>query len=104
MKREVELRTPHTTQAGTAITLTLTVQAEELPDSNYAVVHLAVIPEVRTIICVCVYKCTEQLEKRHRLGAHTKTVSVDTVLSVTQFMGLLSHMRIRHYKCLNVVM
>ncbi|XP_043119942.1 von Willebrand factor A domain-containing protein 7 [Puntigrus tetrazona] len=43
-KREVELRTPHTAQAGTAITLTLTVQAEDLPQ-NYAVVHLAVIPE-----------------------------------------------------------
>lgn len=71
MKREVELRTPHTAQAGTAITLTLTVQAEDLTDSNYAVVHLAVIPEVRTIMCV--YKCTEQLEKRHRLGALTRT-------------------------------
>ncbi|XP_016132174.1 von Willebrand factor A domain-containing protein 7 [Sinocyclocheilus grahami] len=45
VKREVELRTPHTAQAGTAITLTLTVQAEDLPDSNYAVVHLAVILE-----------------------------------------------------------
>ncbi|KAF4101637.1 hypothetical protein G5714_018069 [Onychostoma macrolepis] len=47
VKREIELRTPHTAQAGTAITLTLTVQAEDLPDSfiNYAVVHLAVIPE-----------------------------------------------------------
>ncbi|XP_042599631.1 von Willebrand factor A domain-containing protein 7 [Cyprinus carpio] len=45
VKREVELRTPHTAQAGTAITLTLIVHAEDLPDSNYAVVHLAVILE-----------------------------------------------------------
>lgn len=49
VKREVELRTPHTAQTGRAITLTLTVQAEDTPDSNYAVVHLIVIPEVRTI-------------------------------------------------------
>lgn len=49
VKREVELRTPHTAQTGRAITLTLTVQAEDSPDSNYAVVHLTVIPEVRTI-------------------------------------------------------
>ncbi|XP_048024996.1 von Willebrand factor A domain-containing protein 7 [Megalobrama amblycephala] len=45
VKREVELRTPHTAQTGRAITLTLTVQAEDSPDSNYAVVHLTVIPE-----------------------------------------------------------
>ncbi|XP_052438590.1 von Willebrand factor A domain-containing protein 7 [Carassius gibelio] len=45
VEREVELRTPHTAQPGTAITLTLTVYAEDLPDSNYAVVHLAVILE-----------------------------------------------------------
>lgn len=45
VKREVEIRTPHTTQTGKAITLTLTVQAEDSPDSNYAVVHLTVIPE-----------------------------------------------------------
>lgn len=49
VKREVELRTPYTAQIGTAITLTLTVQAEDIPESNYAVVHLTVIPEVRTI-------------------------------------------------------
>ncbi|RXN15629.1 von Willebrand factor A domain-containing 7-like protein [Labeo rohita] len=46
VKREVELRTPYTAQIGTAITLTLTVQAEDIPESNYAVVHLTVIPEV----------------------------------------------------------
>lgn len=47
VKREIELRTPPTAQTGRAITLTLTVQAEDSPDSNYAVIHLTVIPEVR---------------------------------------------------------
>lgn len=49
VKREVELMTPQIAQTGRAITLTLTVHAEDSPDSNYAVVHLIVIPEVRTI-------------------------------------------------------
>ncbi|XP_067275622.1 von Willebrand factor A domain-containing protein 7 [Pseudorasbora parva] len=45
VKREVEIRTPHNAPTGRAITLTLTVQAENSPDLNYAVVHLTVIPE-----------------------------------------------------------
>jgi len=49
VKREVELRIPQTAQTGRSITLTLTVHAEDSPDSNYAVVHLIVIPEVRNI-------------------------------------------------------
>ncbi|KAL7879064.1 hypothetical protein AOLI_G00100380 [Acnodon oligacanthus] len=45
VRREVELRTPPSTQAGQTVTLTLTVQAQDSPDSNYAVVHLTVLPE-----------------------------------------------------------
>ncbi|CAM4577668.1 unnamed protein product [Leuciscus chuanchicus] len=45
VKREVELMTPQIAQTGSAITLTLAVHAEDSPDSNYAVVHLIVIPE-----------------------------------------------------------
>ncbi|XP_051580418.1 von Willebrand factor A domain-containing protein 7-like [Myxocyprinus asiaticus] len=45
VKREVEIRAPHNAQTARAITLTLTVQAEDSPDSNYAVIHLTVIPE-----------------------------------------------------------
>ncbi|XP_051512664.1 von Willebrand factor A domain-containing protein 7-like isoform X2 [Myxocyprinus asiaticus] len=45
VKREVEIRVPHDAQTARSITLTLTVQAEDSPDSNYAVVHLTVIPE-----------------------------------------------------------
>ncbi|TRY93853.1 hypothetical protein DNTS_023771, partial [Danionella cerebrum] len=45
VKRKVELRVPFTARVWKAITLTLTVQAEDSSDSNYAVVHLAVLPE-----------------------------------------------------------
>ncbi|XP_061072170.1 von Willebrand factor A domain-containing protein 7 isoform X2 [Conger conger] len=44
LRRAVELRTPGGTEPGTAVTLTLTVQALDTADSNYAVVHLIIIP------------------------------------------------------------
>ncbi|TSK38357.1 von Willebrand factor A domain-containing protein 7 [Bagarius yarrelli] len=43
VREEVRLRTPHSTQAGQTLTLTLTVQARDSPDSNYAVVYLLVL-------------------------------------------------------------
>ncbi|XP_072550642.1 von Willebrand factor A domain-containing protein 7 [Salminus brasiliensis] len=45
VRREAELRIPHAAQAGQTVTLTLTVQAQDSPDLNYAVVHLTVLPE-----------------------------------------------------------
>ncbi|XP_015461758.3 von Willebrand factor A domain-containing protein 7 [Astyanax mexicanus] len=45
VRREVELRIPLSTQSGQTVTLTLSVQAQDSPDSNYAVVHLTVLPE-----------------------------------------------------------
>nr|XP_055030758.1 von Willebrand factor A domain-containing protein 7 [Misgurnus anguillicaudatus]XP_055030759.1 von Willebrand factor A domain-containing protein 7 [Misgurnus anguillicaudatus] len=45
VKREIELSTPHKAQIGKSITLTLTVKAEDSQDSNYAVVHLTIIPQ-----------------------------------------------------------
>ncbi|XP_066540580.1 von Willebrand factor A domain-containing protein 7 [Hoplias malabaricus] len=45
VRREVELKTPQSTPAGQTVTLTLTVQAQDSLDSNYAVVHLTVLPE-----------------------------------------------------------
>ncbi|KAA0714551.1 von Willebrand factor A domain-containing protein 7 [Triplophysa tibetana] len=47
VKREIELNTPHNAETKRPITLTLTVHAEDSPDSNYAVVYLTVIPEER---------------------------------------------------------
>ncbi|XP_066524844.1 uncharacterized protein [Hoplias malabaricus] len=46
-RREVELKTPQSTPAGQTVTLTLSVQAQDSLDSNYAVVHLTVLPETR---------------------------------------------------------
>lgn len=46
MKKEIEVNTPHTAETERPITLTITVQAEDSADSNYAVVYLTVIPEV----------------------------------------------------------
>ncbi|XP_076138630.1 von Willebrand factor A domain-containing protein 7 [Alosa pseudoharengus] len=43
--REVVLKTPRKAAAGEAITLTLMVRARDSADSNYAVVHLTVIPQ-----------------------------------------------------------
>ncbi|XP_046720564.1 von Willebrand factor A domain-containing protein 7 isoform X2 [Silurus meridionalis] len=45
MREEVKLRTPHSTQLGQTLTLTLTVQACDSPDANYAIVYLLVLPE-----------------------------------------------------------
>ncbi|XP_027017087.2 von Willebrand factor A domain-containing protein 7 isoform X1 [Tachysurus fulvidraco] len=45
VREEVKLKTPHSTQAGQTLTVTLTVQAHDSPDSNYAVVYLLVLPE-----------------------------------------------------------
>ncbi|KAI4896696.1 hypothetical protein NFI96_016086 [Prochilodus magdalenae] len=45
VRLDVELRTPHSAQAGQTVTLTLTVQAQDSSDSNYAVVHLTVLAE-----------------------------------------------------------
>ncbi|MCJ8733135.1 hypothetical protein PDJAM_G00219630 [Pangasius djambal] len=45
VREEVKLRTPHSTQAGQTLTVTLTVQAHDSPDANYAVVYLLVLPE-----------------------------------------------------------
>ncbi|KAL4647360.1 von Willebrand factor A domain-containing protein 7-like [Arapaima gigas] len=39
---EVEINTPRTTEPGGAVTLILTVRAQDSPDGNYAVVHLTV--------------------------------------------------------------
>ena len=44
--REVVLKTPKKAAAGEAVTLTLMVRARDSADSNYAVVHLTVIPQV----------------------------------------------------------
>ncbi|XP_033486681.1 von Willebrand factor A domain-containing protein 7 [Epinephelus lanceolatus] len=41
---QVDLYTPATAQAGTTVTLTLTVCALDSPDSNYAVAYLTVVP------------------------------------------------------------
>ncbi|XP_028855507.1 LOW QUALITY PROTEIN: von Willebrand factor A domain-containing protein 7-like [Denticeps clupeoides] len=41
---EVELKTPRNAEAGVAVTLTLMIRALDSADSNYAVVHLTVIP------------------------------------------------------------
>ncbi|XP_062408716.1 von Willebrand factor A domain-containing protein 7 [Sardina pilchardus] len=43
--REVVLRTPRKAAAGEAVTLTLMVRARDSADSNYAVLHLTVIPQ-----------------------------------------------------------
>ncbi|KAF5905479.1 von Willebrand factor A domain-containing protein 7-like, partial [Clarias magur] len=45
MREEVKLRTPYSTQAGQTVTVTLTVQAHDSPDANYAVVYLLVLLE-----------------------------------------------------------
>ncbi|KAK2847874.1 hypothetical protein Q7C36_009556 [Tachysurus vachellii] len=45
VREEVKLKTPHSTQAGQTLTVTLTVQAHDSTDSNYAVVYLLVLPE-----------------------------------------------------------
>ncbi|KAK3570822.1 hypothetical protein QTP86_027647 [Hemibagrus guttatus] len=45
VKEEVKLRTPHSTQAGQTLTVTLTVQAHGSQDSNYAFAYLLVLPE-----------------------------------------------------------
>ncbi|KAJ8368947.1 hypothetical protein SKAU_G00089750 [Synaphobranchus kaupii] len=44
LRGEVEVKTPGGTEPGGAVTLTLTVRALDTADSNYAVVHLVVIP------------------------------------------------------------
>ncbi|XP_051253637.1 von Willebrand factor A domain-containing protein 7 [Dicentrarchus labrax] len=41
---QVDLHTPATAQAGATVTLTLTVHALDVPDSNYAVAYLTVVP------------------------------------------------------------
>ncbi|XP_018603910.2 von Willebrand factor A domain-containing protein 7 [Scleropages formosus] len=41
---EVEINTPSTAEPGGAVTLILTVRAQDSPDGNYAVVHLTIIP------------------------------------------------------------
>ncbi|XP_062860432.1 von Willebrand factor A domain-containing protein 7 [Trichomycterus rosablanca] len=46
---EVNLYTPHSTPAGQSLTLTLTIQADDSPDANYAVVHLSVSLEERDL-------------------------------------------------------
>ncbi|XP_035240285.1 von Willebrand factor A domain-containing protein 7 [Anguilla anguilla] len=45
LRGKVEVRTPGGTDPGSAVTLTLTVRALDTADSNYAVVHLIVIPQ-----------------------------------------------------------
>ncbi|KAF4071973.1 hypothetical protein AMELA_G00268960 [Ameiurus melas] len=45
VREEVRLITPHSTQAGQTLTVTLTVQAHDSSDANYAVVNLLVLPE-----------------------------------------------------------
>lgn len=46
MREKVKLRTPHSSQAGQTLTVTLTVQAHDSPDANYAVLYLLVLQEV----------------------------------------------------------
>lgn len=55
MKEEIKLRTPNSTQAGQTLTVTLTAQAEDSPDSNYAVVYLLVLPKVRKTNILNIY-------------------------------------------------
>ncbi|KAM6945989.1 von Willebrand factor A domain-containing protein 7 [Aplochiton taeniatus] len=44
LRGQVDLHTAAEAEAGEAVTLTLTVRALDSPDSNYAVVHLTVVP------------------------------------------------------------
>ncbi|KAG9342176.1 hypothetical protein JZ751_017176 [Albula glossodonta] len=44
LRREVEMKTPKDMELGGAVTLTLTVRALDSADTNYAVVHLTVVP------------------------------------------------------------
>lgn len=49
VRGEVELQTPKGAEAGGAVTMTLTVRVLDSLDSNYAVLHLTVVPPVRPI-------------------------------------------------------
>jgi len=45
---QVDLLTPATAEAGSTVTLTLSVHALDSLDSNYAVAYLSVVPPVRS--------------------------------------------------------
>ena len=47
IRDKVNIHIPGEAEAGAAVTLTLTVEALDSADSNYAVLHLIVVPLVR---------------------------------------------------------
>lgn len=55
VREEVRLITPYSTHAGQTLTVTLTVQAHDSSDANYAVVYLLVLPEVRKTNILKIY-------------------------------------------------
>lgn len=48
IRSQVDLLTPATAEAGSTVTLTLSVHALDSLDSNYAVAYLTVVPPVRS--------------------------------------------------------
>ena len=51
IRDKVDIHIPGEAEAGAAVTLTLTVEALDAADSNYAVLHLIVVPLVRPTEC-----------------------------------------------------
>lgn len=99
IRDKVDLHIPGTAEAGAAVTLTLTVEALDSPDSNYAVIHLIVVPldldtsppscSLRPVEQTCPSQCTGSSWSVH-LAVTDKGRSGLASLQLTQGNGSLT--------------